>query len=292
MKVVKTLTLFASAVALASAPAHGAERGKVALGQIGLSFYAVTGAVVHEVLDRLGHEVAVTEGLHEEIFPVLGRGEIDLLAAVWLPDTHAGYWQEYGDVAEEVTTLYEGARLFWAVPDYVPEDMVASVADLTDPVVAERMDKTIRGIGAGSGLMVQSAAMMDAYGLAKAGYELVPGPASEWIANFKVAYAGERWIVMPLWQPQWLNMAYDVRPLAEPKGFFGPGDRAVLVAHEDFVAGAPERALAVLGRIHLGIDAVTAMDHAVNAGGKTPRAAAKAWMAENSDVVESWFAEE
>ena len=51
-----------------------AQEGQlVTLGQVSLSFYAVTGAVVQEVLERLGHRVEVRQGLHEEIFPHSGR---------------------------------------------------------------------------------------------------------------------------------------------------------------------------------------------------------------------------
>jgi probable HAF family extracellular repeat protein len=64
----------------------------IVLGQVTLSFYAVTGAVVHEVLERLGHSVEVRQGPHEEMFPLLGQGAIDLMAAVWLPEGHAAYW--------------------------------------------------------------------------------------------------------------------------------------------------------------------------------------------------------
>jgi glycine betaine/proline transport system substrate-binding protein len=88
----------------------------IVLGQVSLSFYAVTGAVVQDVLERLGHEVEVRQGPHEQMFPLLGDGQIDLLAAAWLPEGHASYWSRYAAQAAEVARLYDGARLFWAVP--------------------------------------------------------------------------------------------------------------------------------------------------------------------------------
>src|SRR5262245_22120475 len=91
-----------------------AER-PIVLGQVSLSFYAVAGAVVHDVLERLGHRVEVRQGPHEEMFPLLGDGQVDLMAAAWLPEGHRAYWARYGARAEEITRLYEGARFFWAV---------------------------------------------------------------------------------------------------------------------------------------------------------------------------------
>src|SRR5262245_30187409 len=58
-----------------------AESRLIILGQVSLSCYAVTGAVVHEVLERLGHRVEVRQGPHEEMFPLLAQGAIDLMAA-------------------------------------------------------------------------------------------------------------------------------------------------------------------------------------------------------------------
>ena len=96
-----------------------------------------------------------------------------------------------------------------------------SINDLKKPDVAARMDKRIRGIGATSGLMVGADKIREAYGLDAAGYEVIPGEAKDWIENFKQAVGEERWLIMPLWQPQWINAAYKVRALEEPKGIYG-----------------------------------------------------------------------
>ena len=74
--------------------------------------------------------------------------------------------------------------LYWAVPDYMPAADVRSVADLLKPEVATRMVKTIRGTLPDSGLMHGSKRIFEHYGLGAAGYELVSGPAKEWLDNF------------------------------------------------------------------------------------------------------------
>jgi glycine betaine/proline transport system substrate-binding protein len=134
----------ALAALMLPADAARADDRAVVMGQIDISFYAVAGVVVQDVLERLGHRVEVRTGSHGDIFPVLGRGELDLLVAAWLPSGHAEYWARYGGDAAQLATLYRGARLYWAVPPYVPADQVASVADLKKPDVARRMVKTIR----------------------------------------------------------------------------------------------------------------------------------------------------
>lgn len=262
------------------------------LGQIDLSFYAVTGAVTQQLLEKLGHPVEVRRGTHEEIFALLGRGEVDLLAAAWLPGTHGAYWSRYADRAVELATLYDNARLYWAVPEYVPEQAVKSVEDLVKPEVAVRMTKTIQGIGSGSGLMMASRKMMVEYGLEKAGYTLRPGSASEWIGAFEKAVAERRWVIMPLWQPQYLNKAHKVRPLAEPRGILGGPDRAVLVGNKASVARLPGKTVDALRRIRIDLESVTEMDFLVNVRGKSPADAAREWMGRNESLVQSWLGAE
>lgn len=267
----------------------GAARAQtVVLGTIGLSFHAVVGAVAHETLDRLGHPVDLRTAPHEEMFPLLARGEVDLLATAWLPYAHSHLFDQYQDRALRLATVYSDARLYWAVPAYVPVEAVRTIDDLKKPDVLARMDKTIRGIGPGAGLMVRSARLMPEYGLIDAGYTLVPGPAADWIANFRAANAETRWMVMPLWQPHFLNRAYQVRIIEEPRGILGGADEAVLVAARGFPGKVPARTVDTLRRIAVGLDGVTEMDYAVNVEGRTPREAARAWMERNAAAVRSW----
>lgn len=250
----------------------------VRLGQVSLSFYAVAGAVVHEILERLGHRVEVRQGPHEEIFPQLGDGTVDVMAAVWLPEGHAAYWDKYGREAIEVATLYDGARFFWAVPSYVPVGEVASIADLAKPAVASRMTPLVQCIGAGATITTVSRRAVVEYGLEAAGYAVRPGTPAEWTAAYSNAIAERRWIVFPTWTPQFLNRRGDLRPLEDPRGVLGGVNRGVLVAPRAAFAALPERTRTALSRISIGLDGVTEMDWAVNMDRQTPRDAARAWL--------------
>ena len=103
------LALLLAALLMSGALAQDSGR-TVRLGQIGISFYAVTGQVVQMVLERLGEHVELRTGSHGEIFPELEAGSVDLLVAAWLPHAHAKYWREYGSDAVELATLYNGAQ--------------------------------------------------------------------------------------------------------------------------------------------------------------------------------------
>lgn len=282
MRVALALASFVIGTLVATLPnAASAQDRMIRLGQVGLSFYEVVAAVVQEVLEQDGYEVEVTTGNHGEIFPKLGAGEIDLLVAAWLPDGHAPLYAKVKDVSFVVGELYGDAKLYWAVPEYVPSDLVRSIEDLKKPEVVARMDKRIRGIGATSGLMAGAAKIREAYGLEAAGYQVIPGETKDWIENFKVAVNDQRWLVMPLWQPHWINAAYKVRRLEDPKGVYGTGDTAVLLGRKTLKTTLSPKTLDRLAAIKLNVAAVTQMDFWVNVDGLSPRDAARKWLAAN-----------
>ncbi|HSD61915.1 MAG TPA: glycine betaine ABC transporter substrate-binding protein, partial [Burkholderiales bacterium] len=97
------------------------------------------------------------------------------------------------------------------------------------------------------------------------------------------------WLVMPLWRPQYLNKAYSLRVLDDPKGALGSADRAVLVGNRAARERLPQRTREVLARVRIPVDDVTAMDYAVNVEKKSPAEAAKAWMSANAATVDGWF---
>lgn len=280
----------AVATGLLGGPILAAAPGPVRLGEIGLSFHQVAAAVVAQVLERLGHTVALSAAAHDEMFRRLQAGEVDLLATAWLPGAHGHLFTAAADKVERLGTMYGDAKLYWAVPDYVPAAEVASIADLAKPAVAGRMTKTIRSIGPSAGLSVRSGKAMELYGLAQAGYVLETGDAAGWVGAYRAAAAEKRWIVMPLWRPQFLNATDRFRILADPKGAFPAPDEAVLVGSKTAVAALPPRTVAALRRLSVGLDGIEAMDRAVNTDKQTPRDAAKAWMDQNSRRVEGWLA--
>jgi glycine betaine/proline transport system substrate-binding protein len=275
--------------ALSFAIATPGQAAVVSLGHVDLSFYEVTANVVQIMLERHGHNVAVQKGSHAQVYPKLGTGEVDLFVAAWLPHAHAQYWEQYKDSTVKVVALYDDARLFWAVPDYVPATEVKSVADLAKPEIAGRMQKEVRGPGADSGLMIGSKKIFADYQLEQAGYQLLPGKPADWIANFNENVAAKRWFVMPLWQPQYLNRAHTLRILDEPKKILGDADTAWLVAHKDFRAKIDAKTWKSLQRMALSVRAVTEMDYMVNVQKMSPRDAARNWMGAHPDTVSYWL---
>ena len=260
----------------------------IELGQVGLSFYAVTGGVVRALLERDGYTVNVTEGSHSEIFPMLGDGQVDILAATWLPNGHAELYEPVENVTFQIAPLYEDGRFFWVVPSYVPEDAVSSIADLTKPEVRSQFPSEIVSLPEETGLTVSGRRVMDAYNLNDSGYELTTAEPSEWLGTFEEAVESQNWVVFPLWQPQWVNAAYDIRRLEDPLNTYGEPDTAYLLGYNDLKDKLSSEALSRLSNVRLSIEAVTEMDRLVNAEGLTPYEAARTWIDNNQQTVEAW----
>lgn len=285
----RRLALLAGALT-ASAWARGqtAPLQPVVLGQVSLSFYAVTGAVVQELLERLGHPVELRTGAHDEMFPLLGQGGIDLMAAAWLPQGHAAYWSRYGAEALEVAQLYGGAHFFWAVPDYVPASAVSAIEDLATPEVARRMARRIQSIGVAAAITTVSQNALRAYGLDTVGYELRPGSAADWTGAFETAFAARQWFVFPTWAPHYLNRGGRLRPIRDTKGVLGGTNHAALVAPAARWQQLPAATQRALARVRLSLDDVTEMDWSVNVDKLSAREAARSWIRANAARFDAW----
>lgn len=263
---------------------------RLVLGRIDESFHQVAAAVVEEVLLHLGHTVDVREGPHPQMYPQLDRGELDLFADSWLPGGHGTYWAQIHERVVEVAPLFDGARFFWAVPGYVPADVVSALPDLTRPDVTRRMATlVVQGTTPGAGLTMRSQELVREYGLDEVGWKHEIGDLHAIIRTIDDRIAAGDWFVTPLWQPQYLNDVHDLRPLDDPRAVFPPPDRASLVAHRDAYGRLPERTREVLGRIRFTVADVNAMDRAVNLDGLDPLAAARAWMDQRPETVQGWL---
>lgn len=252
-------------------------RRKLRLGHIDLSFHAASAAVVQAILEDHGTEVETSAAPHEEMFSRLAQREVDMLVSAWLPASHGAYLAPAAAEIRKISVLYEPYCL-WGVPDYVPDSDISEVSDLLSPVALERMERRIQGINPGAGISRFSKTMVDAYGLAAAGYHFETGTEAECFGAFQRAVAEKRWVILPLWSPQYLLHSYRIRKLREPKGLLGGTDAATLVVRHEAEDLVTPTAMAFLEKLHLGNTAITAIDHAIRVEGKPPILAARAWL--------------
>ncbi|MEA3355931.1 MAG: glycine betaine ABC transporter substrate-binding protein [Candidatus Bipolaricaulota bacterium] len=151
------------------------------------------------------------------------------------------------------SAIYEDALLCWAVPNYIPEDVVSSVTDLGKPEVKEKMGGEIIGIDPGSGLMQHSAIMMDEYP-ELAGWELKDSSDYAMVAELKRRMMRDEWVVVTLWQPHSAFGRFDIRMIDEPKKILGVEEEVHMVGRQDFTAKFDNDVSTFLSRFYLTID--------------------------------------
>lgn len=217
-------------------------------------------------------------------FQGLATGDVDAMLMAWLPATHADYYEGIADEVETLGVLYNSARLGWAVPTYVPEDELSSLADLTDDSVRAELDGTITGIDPGAGLTSLSEQALETYGLDD--YTLQTSSGAGMTAALDRAVGRDDWIVVTGWSPHWKFGAYDLRYLEDPEGALGGPERVHVLGRDGFDASYPEVS-AMLSRMYLPIDQL--QEYMFQARETSYEEAINAYIDENPDRVQYWL---
>jgi glycine betaine/proline transport system substrate-binding protein len=235
-----------------------------------------------ELLEQRGYQVSVQELDVASTFTGVANGQIDLYLDAWLPFTHASYWDRFQNQLEVVASWSEGRNTL-VVPDYVD---VNSIADLQ--ARSAEFEGRIVGIEAGAGEMkAMREKVMPAYGLDN--YQLVEGSSPAMLATLDASIKQNKPVVVTLWQPHWAFSRYQLKVLEDPQGAWGQPDQMQVIATKGWSAGNPEVA-GWLKNFKLSSDQIASMMVRIQDAGKgNEQAGAKQWIAENQDVVNSWF---
>jgi glycine betaine/proline transport system substrate-binding protein len=261
----------------AGSQADKAERlPPIVFGQLDHSVHQVAGEVARMLLQVLGYEVEVNTGGHSAMYAALANNQLDVFATAWLPQTHAVHFSMVADKVDAIGEIYPG-RMLWGVPDYIPESEVKTVDDLRRKSVSGQMIKTLHSIGEAAALTQSSRQIVREQGLEEAGFSVVTGTEQSCFAAFEAAVEAKRWIVAPLWYPNFLHGKYRIRELTGLNKYFEVGDTArYLVSKEAIRSKLSAEAMGVLERININSTAVSQMDALVNLEQLTPFEAAHA----------------
>ncbi|SAK49188.1 substrate-binding region of ABC-type glycine betaine transport system [Caballeronia temeraria] len=257
--------------------------------KITLANWADTQAVVYTakyVLEtKLQQPVTLTTADLGIQFQGIARGDVDLMLGAWLPVTHAAYYARFKNDMEDLGVIYSGAKIGWAVPDYVPESEVAAIGDLNKPDVKTKMNSTIQGIEPGAGEMVASEKAMKEYDLA--GYNLIRASEAGMLTAVSRAYQSKSWIVATVWSPHWLWQKYKMRYLKDPKGVLGGDEQIHGFASKQF-AGKFPRANVFIRHFKLTLADVESIELDGNASNDWS-AAAKKFVDSHPEKVQAWL---
>ncbi len=244
---------------------------------------ASTHVVAAVLMDDLGYDVELTSVDAGPMWTGVAQGDFDAIVAAWLPATHEAYWDQYGDDLVDLGPNLDGADIGWAVPAYVDVD---SIADLNDH--ADEFGGEIIGIDPGAGLMAASDRAMEVYALDD--FTLLDGSDAAMTAALDRAISREEPIVVTSWRPHWMWAAYDLKYLDDPQGVFGDAESIHTVLNADWAEnGAPQDVRDFLDAFYWTGEQMGAVMLMITQDGMEPMEAARAWIADNRDVVEGWL---
>ena len=210
----------------------------------------------------------------------VANGDLDSFQDVWLPKTHATYWEKYKDEVVDLGQWYKGAaNLGLGVPDYVGAQ---SIADLNK--YRSQFGVEIVGIEPGSGIMsITKDDVIPGYGL---DYELIASSTAVMLAEIKRAIDDKRPIVFTAWKPHWMFTAYPIRYLEDPKNLYGGNEHLTAIAREGLKDEMPD-AYAFLDKLTLTEAQLGKLELMIN-NAKSPEEGVRAWLKNNRDVVKPW----
>ena len=244
---------------------------------------AIADLIQYVVRTELGYNVKVTNPAAGVAYQAVAQGDLDLFLESWQPSTQANYLKKYKVMDFcNFGPMYEEAKLTWAVPAYVPEDMLSSVEDLAKPEVKKKLNGEITGIDPGAGIMNISDRMMEEYE-ALSGYELLEGSGAAMQASLKDAIMNDEWIVVTGWQPHSMYGRFELRNLEEPKKMLGEEERIHMLGRTDFVADFPSKVSQFLSRFYLPIGMVNDLSNMYSNMGE---GAGAKWAQEHPEIID------
>nr|WP_299245713.1 ABC transporter substrate-binding protein [uncultured Halomonas sp.] len=250
-------------------------------------------AMASQLLEALGYQPSQQQIGTTITYEALNLGEVDAFLAAWLPAQQPMYDSsvEKGAIVDLGNNV-DGARLGFGVPRYVAEAGVTSAADLDKQEYAERFDRTIYNIEAGTGMseILNRGVDEDVYGLGD--WDLSETSTPGMLSVVKNAINNDEWVVFGAWTPHWMNIEYDIVYLVDPEDLWGPnGGRSDVktLLNKDF-ADAHPNASRLLDQIVISADDQSEMILGFGFENREPEEVALEWIKNNPAKVES-FAE-
>ncbi|MHC1550485.1 glycine betaine ABC transporter substrate-binding protein [Phyllobacterium sp. K27] len=243
----------------------------------------VTKLAAKLIEDKLGRKVELVQTDVAPLYQGVARGDLDAMLMAWLPETHADYFARVKDKVETLGTVYEGAKLGWVVPTYIPADVVSTIEDLKKPDVVKQLGGTIQGIDPGAGLTRLSEQAVKDYGL---DYKLQISSEAGMLTSVERATRSKKWFVATSWSPHWMFGKYDLRYLEDTKGSLGKAEHVDVIARKGFTEEDPKVAK-FLSRMNLPI---TDLEPAMfNAQETSYDAAVDKYIVDHPDQVNAWL---
>lgn len=214
------------------------------------------------------------------IYASLAKGDADLFLDAWLPNTHADYWEKYGDKLVKVGEAFSSGTTGIVVPSYVT---INSITDMN--ANKAKFDGKIIGIGSGAGIHANTEKAIEAYNL---DFEQITSSGAAMVASLKKAVSQNKWIAITGWKPHYMWAQYDLKYLDDPKGVY-PADVCAIVSRKGFAGDFPKLEV-FFKNFNLPEDKLYELMDIIEKS-DDPESGAQKWYDANKAMVNAWWGE-
>ncbi|MDH3263469.1 MAG: choline ABC transporter substrate-binding protein, partial [Paracoccaceae bacterium] len=242
------------------------------------------------VLKALGYDTDIKVLSVPVTYTSMASGDIDIFLGNWMPTMEADIapYRDAGTV-DTVRENLEGAKYTLSTNKAGAELGIGDFADIAGS--REALDGKIYGIEAGNdgNRLILDMIEADAFGLQ--GFELVESSEQGMLAQ--VARASDRGepVIFLGWEPHPMNANFEMTYLTGGDDWFGP-DLGGATVYTNTRAGYAEECPNT-GKLLQNLKFTLAMENEIMGkilnDGMDPEAAAKDWLAANSDVLGPWL---
>ena len=267
-----------------------AQCESVTFSDVGWTDITATTAATTFVLDALGYETDIKVLSVPVTYTSMAAGDIDVFLGNWMPTMEADIapYRDAGTV-DTVRANLEGAKYTLATNAAGAALGIDDFAKIAEN--AEALDGTIYGIEPGNdgNRLILDMIKADAFGLSD--FQVRESSEQGMLAQVGRADNRNEPVVFLAWEPHPMNANYDLTYLTGGDDWFGP-DLGGATVYTNTRAGYVEECQNV-GQLLQNLEFSLAMENeimgAILDDGQDPQDAAKAWLSDNTGVLDTWL---
>jgi len=274
--------------------AEPAQCGTVNFSDVGWTDITVTTATTSVILDALGYKTKTTMISVPVTYKSLADGKnMDIFLGNWMPtmENDIKPYREAGTV-ETVRANLENAKYTLAVPEALYEKGLKDFADIAK--FKKELDGKIYGIEPGNdgNRMIQSMIDKNAFGLKDAGFKVVESSEAGMLSQVERASRRNTDVVFLGWEPHPMNTRFKMKYLTGGDEFFGPnyGQATIYTNTRKGYSQECSNVGQLLKNLSFTLNMESTLMGNVLDDKIKPDAAAKAWLKNNPQVLDTWLA--
>lgn len=261
---------------------------------VGWTDITVTTAVTSEVLEALGYKTKTTMISVPVTYKSLAEGKnMDVFLGNWMPtmENDIKSYREAGTV-ETVRANLENAKYTLAVPQSLYDKGLKDFSDIVK--FKKELDGKIYGIEPGNdgNRLIQSMIDKNAFGLKDAGFKVVESSEAGMLSQVDRSSRRGTDVVFLGWEPHPMNTRFKLQYLTGGDEFFGPnfGQATIYTNTRKGYSEQCSNVGQLLKNLSFTLEMESTLMGKVLDDKQKPDAAARAWLKQNPQVLDTWLA--